>query len=79
MPRLWPICTIKGGAKSITLYRISKYIFILAHNLHMALRVKHIPGEKNALADLLSRKDKANHTEWTLKKSEEAFLEHTEQ
>jgi len=59
----------QGGTKSIPLYRISKEILLLAHRLHMVLQVKHIPGERNALADLLSRKDKVIHTEWTLKQA----------
>jgi hypothetical protein len=59
----------QGGTKSIPLYRVSKEILLFAHRLHMVLQVKHIPGERNALADLLSRKDKVIHTEWTLKQS----------
>ena len=59
----------QGGTKSIPLYCVSKEILLLAHCLYMVLQVKHIPGERNALADLLSRKGKVIHTEWTLKQS----------
>ena len=51
----------QGGTKSIPLYRVSKEILLFAHRLHM-VKVKHIPGERNALADLLSRKGKVIHT-----------------
>ena len=38
----------------------------LARDAQITLLAKHIPGERNALADLLSRMDKIVHTEWTL-------------
>ena len=41
-------------------------ILLLATGAQITIRAKHIPGEGNALADLLSRRDKVVHTEWTV-------------
>ena len=65
------ICYLRkeGGTRSIPLYIVAKDILLLAHKSQITLRVKHIPGERNALADLLSRKNSIVHTEWTLLQS----------
>ncbi len=51
---------------SVPLYRLTREVLILARDAQITLLAKHIPGERNALADLLSRMDKVVHTEWTL-------------
>ena len=56
----------QGGTVSVPLYRLTREVLILARDAHITLLAKHIPGERNALADLLSRMDKIVHTEWTL-------------
>ena len=59
----------QGGTVSMNLYSLAREVLLLARDLHIFLLVKHIPGDRNALADLLSRKDKVVHTEWTLVQS----------
>ena len=59
----------QGGTVSMNLYSMAREVLLLARDLHIFLLVKHIPGDRNALADLLSRKDKVVHTEWTLVQS----------
>ena len=59
----------QGGTVSMNLYSLAREVLLLARDLHIFLLVKHIPGDRNALADLLSRKDKVIHTEWTLVQS----------
>ena len=59
----------QGGTVSVILYSLAREVLLIARELHIFLRVKHIPGDRNALADLLSRKDKVVHTEWTLVQS----------
>ena len=56
----------QGGTVSVPLYRLTREVLILARDAPITLLAKHIPGERNALADLLSRMDKIVHTEWTL-------------
>ena len=56
----------QGGTVSVPLYLLTRKILLLAQDAHITIRAKHIPGERNALADLLSRKNKVVHTEWTL-------------
>ncbi len=56
----------QGGTVSVPLYRLTREVLILARDAHITLLAKHIPGERNALADLLSRMNNIVHTEWTL-------------
>ena len=56
----------QGGTVSVPLYLLTREVLILARDAQITLLAKHIPGERNALADLLSRMDKIVHTEWTL-------------
>ena len=56
----------QGGTKSIPLFLVAREILTFAQTEQMVLRVKHVPGKKNVIADLLSRQDKIVHTEWTL-------------
>ena len=58
--------TKQGGTASLPMYRLAKEVLLLARYTDIILRAKHIPGERNAPADLLSRRDKVVHTEWTL-------------
>ena len=59
----------QGGTVSVPLYLLSREVLLLARDAQITLRAKHIPGERNALADLLSRMNKVVHTEWTLHQS----------
>ena len=58
--------TNQGGTVSVPLCLLPRKILLLAKGAQITIRAKHIPGERNALADLLSRRDKVVHTEWTL-------------
>ena len=51
------------------LYRLTREVLLLARDAQITLLAKHIPGDRNALADLLSRMNKIVHTEWTLHQS----------
>ena len=59
----------QGGTVSVPLYLLAREVLLLARDAQITLRAKHIPGERNALADLLSRMNKVVHTEWTLHQS----------
>ena len=59
----------QGGTVSVSLYSLAREVLFIARELHIFLLVKHISGDRNALADLLSRKDKVVHTVWTLVQS----------
>ena len=52
----------QGGTVSVPLYRLTREVLILARDAHITLLAKHIPGERNALADLLSRMNKIVHS-----------------
>ena len=54
------------GTVYVPLYLLTREVLILARDAQITLLAKHIPGERNALADLLSRMDKIAHTEWAL-------------
>ena len=47
--------TKQGGTTSVSMYLLAKEVLIAARDANIFLRAKHIPGELNALADLLSR------------------------
>ena len=51
------------GTVSVPLYRLTREVLLLARNAQITLLAKHIPGDRNALADLLSRMNKIVHTE----------------
>ena len=59
----------QGGTTSVPMYLLAKEVLLAARDANNFLRVKHIPGERNALADLLSRMNRVVHTEWTLLQS----------
>ena len=56
----------QGGTVSVPLYRLTREVLLLARDAQITLLAKHIPGDRNALADLLSRMNKIVHMEWTL-------------
>ena len=59
----------QGGTSSVPMYLLAKEVLLAARDANIFLRAKHIPGERNALADLLSRMNRVVHTEWTLLQS----------
>ena len=59
----------QGGTTSVPMYLLAKEVLLAARDENIFLRAKHILGERNALADLLSRMNRVVHTEWTLLQS----------
>ena len=57
----------QGGTRSWSLHLEAQALFRLAESHRWLLTAKHIPGSKNVLADLLSRRHQIASTEWTLK------------
>ena len=56
----------QGGARSMTFLDTSYGLFELVRDLGVTLQACHIPGRLSCLVDLLSRRDSAVNTEWTL-------------
>jgi hypothetical protein len=56
----------QGGLVSMSLYIETEKLLLLAESNQWTLLAKHIPGHLNILADALSRRHQALHTEWTL-------------
>ena len=56
----------QGGTKSDTLYQLVEKILVWCQYHHIVLRARHIPGNLNVLADLLSRRHQIIPTEWQL-------------
>ena len=59
----------QGGTHSYLLNSIALQILFKVDSLKSTLRARHVAGEKNVLADLLSRQGEAISTEWRLKPS----------
>ena len=66
----------QGGTKSQSLTNLSWHLLYRLEELGTAIRMRHIPGKRNVLADLLSRRDQVVHTEWTLSQEAFAWLYH---
>jgi len=56
----------QGGTKSRSLTQLSTEMLLWAEKANIVVQVKHVPGQLNVLADLLSRKDQVLPTEWSL-------------
>ena len=48
------------------MYLLANEVLLTARDANIFLWAKHIPGERNAIAYLLSRMNRVVHTEWTL-------------
>ena len=59
----------EGGTHSPSLCMEVWETLLWCHSHRITLRVRHIPGKTNILADRLSRMSKAISTEWSLKQS----------
>ncbi len=55
-----------GGLRSWQLYALVWRICTKAKRLGISLRIRHIPGSLNVIADRLSRKNQVLQTEWSL-------------
>ena len=54
--------TKQGGTTSEPMYLLAKEVLLAARDANIFLRAKHIPGERNAPADRLSRMNRVVHT-----------------
>ena len=56
----------QGGSHSAEMCALLWKIMTLCHHYQIALKAKHIPGCLNVMADLLSRSNQVQSTEWSL-------------
>ena len=56
----------QGGTRSWSLMEETKKLFLLAEEMGVSLKARHIPGKLNVLADKLSRKNQILPTEWSI-------------
>ena len=56
----------QGGTHSAEMCALLWKIMIWCHHYHIPLKARHIPGCLNVMADLLSRSNQVQSTEWSL-------------
>ena len=56
----------QGGTQSAEMYTLLWKIMTWCHHYHITLKARHIPGCLNVMADLLSRSNQVQSTEWSL-------------
>ena len=56
----------QGGAHSAEMCAVLWKIMTWCHHYHITLKARHIPGCLNVMADLLSRTNQVQSTEWSL-------------
>ena len=56
----------QGGTHSVEMCALLWKIMTWCHHYHITLKARHIPGCLNVMADLLSRSNKVQSTEWSL-------------
>ena len=56
----------EGGTHSVEMCALLWKIMTWCHHYHITLKAKHIPGCLNVMADLLSRSNQVESTEWSL-------------
>ena len=56
----------QGGTHSAEMYALLWKIMTWCHHYEITLRGRHIPGCLNVMADLLSRSNQVQSTEWSL-------------
>ena len=56
----------QGGTHSAEMGALLWKIMIWCHHYHITLKARHIPGCLNVMADLLSRSNQVQSTEWSL-------------
>ena len=61
-----PYINKQGGTHSVEMYALLWKIMTWCHRYHITLKAKHIPGCLNVMADLLSRSNQVQSTEWSL-------------
>ena len=56
----------QGGTHSAEMWALLWRIMTWYHHFHITLKARHIPGCLNVMADLLSRSNQIQSTEWSL-------------
>ena len=56
----------QGGTHSAEMFGLLWKIMTWCHHYHITLKARHIPGCLNVMADLLSRSNQVQSTEWSL-------------
>ena len=56
----------QGGTHSAEMCALLWRIITWCHHFHITLKARHIPGCLNVMADLLSRSNQVQSTEWSL-------------
>ena len=56
----------QGGTHSVEMCALLWKIMTWCHHYHITLKARHIPGCLNVMADLLSRSNQVQSTEWSL-------------
>ena len=56
----------QGGTHSRSMFELTSRLLKWTENIDVHLEARYLPGQNNVLADLLSRRDQAIATEWTL-------------
>ena len=56
----------QGGTHSVEMCALLWKIMTWCHHYHITLKARHIPGCLNVVADLLSRSNQVQSTEWSL-------------
>ena len=56
----------QGGTHSAEMWALLWKIMTWCHHYHITLKARHIPGCLNVMADLLSRSNQVQSTEWSL-------------
>ena len=56
----------QGGTHSCSMCELTSRLLKWTESIDVHLEARHLPGQNNVLADLLSRRDQAIATEWTL-------------
>ena len=65
----------QGGTHFRSMYELTSRVLKWTEKIYVHLEARYLPGQNNVLADLLSRRDQAIATEWTLHRQvAKAFL-----
>ncbi len=56
----------QGGTQSVSLFQLTQELFLWCDKHKVSIRVSHIPGKLNTVADMLSLKGQILLTEWIL-------------
>ena len=67
--------TKQGGTASLEMTALTRRLLQKTAELNISLDAKHLAGEKNVVADLLSRRDQVCKNEWRLDQASFAWVQ----